>query len=188
MTLKFRSDASGGALLNESGVEVLKVDAVGNVTFPSGLIKQSKVKRSFFSAIMGSNFGTLPVDAWVPLNNLWTEILDSANAFTPTNGRFMPQVAGWYQINCGVTISGSAGILGVIEIWKNGATHRRVSSIVMNSSSVIGTSGGSGCAVYFNGTTDYIDLRVFTNMTGASVLGDAAGQYTWMNGYLIEAD
>ena len=151
-------------------------------------MKQSLTKRGFMSAYMPTNFGTLTVNAWVPVNNLWSKIVDPANNFTTTNGQYKPKVAGWYQINAGLTISGSAGILAVTEIYKNGTTHRRIGSTVLNAAGLIGSTPAAGCAVYFNGTTDYIDLRVFTDMTGANVLGDANGEYSWFQAYLIEAD
>jgi hypothetical protein len=188
MTIKFRSDASGGAILNESGVEVLKVDVAGNITFPSGLIKQSKVKRSFFSVFMATNYGIIPTSAWT-LVRLWTEILDAAGVFEPTtNGRFQPTVAGWYQINAGVTLTGAAGGVSDAAIWKNGSPHRRIGTLALSVTNVVTATHSGSSAVYLNGAADYVDIRVYTEQASANVLGDAAGELTWMNGYLIEAD
>jgi hypothetical protein len=187
MTIGIDSGVSGGSIVSD-GVARITFDAAGNVTLPNTLLKQSKTKRNFFSAYLPTNFGTIPSATWTVVR-LYTEVTDPAAVFEPTTaGRFTPNVAGWYQINCALTIAGGAGQQAVADIFKNGAVHRRIGSSVTASASPINCTFATGCSVYFNGTTDYIDMRVFTDFTTANVLGDANGEYTWFSGYLIEAD
>jgi len=187
MTLSYRSDSTGGAILAD-GFEKLVFDAAGNVTFPAGLIRQSKVKRNFFGAYLPNNYGVIPLNTWT-LVRLYTEIIDSANTFEPTTGgRFQPNVAGWYQISAGLTVSGGAGGTSLSSLYRNNIGYRRLGCVAITTQSLINTTFAGSFPVYFNGTTDYVDLRVYTNMTDAYVLGDVVGEYTTLSGYLIEAD
>lgn len=193
MTIKVKSNATGGSLQNENSTDALIIDGAASVSFPQGLttanvIKQSKVKRNFFSAYLPTNFGFLTVGGWT-LVRLYTEIIDSANTFDPTtNGRFQPNVAGWYQINANVTVGGDVKQTTLASLWKNGAVHRRIGGTGINTNNLVTNTFSGSFPVYLNGTTDYVDLRVYTDQPNANALGDANGEYTSLSGYLIEAD
>lgn len=94
--------------------------------------------------------------------------IDTGNCFNLANGRFTPQVAGYYQVmgSVGFSTSGvNSSFFGAI-IYKNG-------SAALLSSPSIGASNGTVYGVYqtvgyvyLNGTTDYV--QVYAYILGAS--------------------
>ena len=108
-----------------------------------------------------------------------TEDFDTNSNFdSTTNYRFTPTVAGYYQI------SGSVGLTGtntriLCSIYKNGSAYFRGIDASVNISQV-NVSG----LVYFNGSTDYIELYVYGAFVGTSDI--ASGQiYTYLTGALV---
>lgn len=81
-----------------------------------------------------------------------TAVTDSTGWYDNTNGRFTPTVAGWYQVSAGARVyGGSSTIEGYLGLFKNGTQ--------------IAAVGGQGFVnglisllIYFNGSTDYIQL------------------------------
>jgi hypothetical protein len=88
-----------------------------------------------------------------------TAVTDSTGWYDNTNGRFTPTVAGWYQVSAGARVyGGSSTIEGYLGLFKNGIPNQ------------IAAVGGQGFVnglisllVYFNGSTDYIQLYSNTN-------------------------
>ena len=93
-------------------------------------------------------------------------------------GTFTPTVAGYYQINAGLTF-GSTVSYAQIFIYKNGSSYRynylqsSASNYSVNISSI----------VYCNGTTDYIEIYGYVNATTPTFLGGS--EATWFNGSMI---
>ena len=104
----------------------------------------------------------------------------NSNFDSTTNYRFTPTVAGYYQI------SGSVGLTGtntriLCSIYKNGSAYFRGIDASVNISQV-NVSG----LVYFNGSTDYIELYVYGAFVGTSDI--ASGQiYTYLTGALVRS-
>jgi len=104
-----------------------------------------------FRAYLGSNlslgtgaFGILSINA---------EDYDTNSNFNTTNFRFTPTVEGYYQLNGGI-ICGDGAQLLCVSIFKNAVEHSRgvqVQGVTFNSQ--------VSDVVYFNGSTDYADLR-----------------------------
>jgi len=88
-----------------------------------------------------------------------TAVTDSTGWYNNTNGRFTPTVAGWYQVSAGARVyGGSSTIEGYLALFKNGTQ--------------IASVGGQGFVnglisllIYFNGSTDYIQL--YSNTSAA---------------------
>lgn len=88
-----------------------------------------------------------------------TAVTDSTGWYDNTNGRFTPTVAGWYQVSAGARVyGGSSTIEGYLALFKNGTQ--------------IAAIGGQGFVsglipllIYFNGSTDYIQL--YSNTSAA---------------------
>ena len=88
-----------------------------------------------------------------------TEYFDTANCFdSTTNYRFTPNVAGYYQVNATVSFGTTGAGEIIAAIYKNGSIYSRGTDANM----VIGTFGDSLITynelIYFNGSTDYIEL------------------------------
>lgn len=91
-----------------------------------------------------------------------TEDFDTNSNFA--SSRFTPTVAGYYQINgmCWGTASTSLTYMGA-QIWKNGSLY------ILCYSGPHTTTAGSAMVsdvIYFNGTTDYVELYIRINGSG----------------------
>lgn len=179
------SDAAGGMKLARGNPGATTQDIL-SVT-PAGAVKQSRAVRNLFSAYLPASFGVIPINTWT-LVRTYTEIIDSANTFEPTtNGRYQPNVPGWYMISAGVSMIGDPGSIAAACIFKNNSNFRRVGgTVTTGTNSNVAVAGAF--PIYLNGTTDYLDVRVYLNGTNTYVYGDAAGEFTTFSGYLIEAD
>jgi hypothetical protein len=82
---------------------------------------------------------------------------DTASAYNSANGRFTPQVAGYYQINVNMSLTGAGITLASFSIRKNGAiaVNCGTSAFVFNSTPY--RMSGS-VLLFLNGSTDYVDV------------------------------
>jgi hypothetical protein len=115
--------------------------------------------------------------------NLQTETFDTNSNFdNVTNYRFTPTVAGYYQINATVTVTSALSTSGITAtINKNGVS--------IAAGSATGTAGmypsaAVAALIYFNGSTDYVDLNCYNGSAGAVSTSLGASQ-TYMNGSLV---
>ena len=127
-------------------------------------------------------------------NSTWTKVtlntkeFDTNNNFdSTTNYRFTPTVAGYYQINACVS---SASVSYAQNIWcaiyKNGSSYKQAQQSY--SSEIINTGGPSVTAViYFNGTTDYVELYGYNTASNTPKIGGGPTTYTYMSGALVRA-
>ena len=126
-------------------------------------------------------------------NNTWTKVtlayeeFDTANCFdSTTNYRFTPNVAGYYQING--MIGGNATVTNptmvIAAIYKNGAIYKRYTT---TGNPIDYQSGTISSIVYFNGSTDYIELYGYLRSTSGVISGESSYVITWMNGCLLRA-
>ena len=111
---------------------------------------------------------------------------DTASAFdATTNYRFTPLVAGYYQINATIfynanPISG----LGYIAIYKNGSNYKTsAGSFQANGYMPLNISS----VVYFNGSTDYIELYTYQNssLSANTQATSSGGNSVFMNGSMV---
>lgn len=116
----------------------------------------------------------------------WTKVVlnvkefDTASAFdNVTNYRFQPTVAGYYTITGGVGFNAVGSSVAVL--YKNGALYKSGGYAGAN-----GTNQSSNVAsvVYMNGSTDYIELFVYST-AGLSLLNSLA--QTFLNGCFLGA-
>jgi len=126
-------------------------------------------------------------------NNTWTKVtlayeeFDTANCFdSTTNYRFTPNVAGYYQINgmIGGNATGTNPTMVMAAIYKNGAVYKRYTT---TGNPIDYQSGTISSIVYFNGSTDYVELYGYLRSATAVISGESSYVITWMNGCLIRA-
>jgi hypothetical protein len=131
-----------------------------------------------FSVYQSAAQAALPAGTPTKIS-LQTEEFDTNNNFdNATNYRFTPTVAGYYQINGSVQVSGvTTGLTSYI--YKNGLSYKQGSYLQTSSSTPISNVGS---VIYFNGTTDYIELWAYT-VTSLSVISSSSS--TFLNGCLI---
>jgi hypothetical protein len=104
--------------------------------------------------------------------NLQTEEFDTNACFdNATNYRFTPTVAGYYQVSGSVRVGASRTQIQVY-IYKNGSSIKDLGTDV---SSNVAQCNGSAL-VYFNGSTDYVELYCWIGATQALAAG-VSGTY-----------
>jgi hypothetical protein len=106
-----------------------------------------------------------------------TEEFDTNSNFA--SSRFTPTVAGYYQINSSVQISGTIPN-AVASIYKNGTIYKSGSYEL---GSQIDPIKSVSALVYMNGSTDYVEVFAF-NGTASSVNTVASASATWFDGHL----
>lgn len=126
-----------------------------------------------FSAYSGSTT-SLSGGAFTKVT-LDTEDFDTNNNFA--SSRFTPTVAGYYQINGGVSVA--TGNQLVASIYKNGGEFKRGSNIRASSDGSVVSS-----LVYFNGTTDYAELYCFS---GTTINTNTGSNLTYFNGSMVRS-
>lgn len=119
-------------------------------------------------------------------NATWTKInfeneeFDTNSNFS--SSRFTPTVAGYYQISSAIYfgfVTGSA----TLSIYKNGSEFKRGSANA-------GVTGGvmplSSSLIYFNGSTDYVEIYLYQN-TGISQSSNGGSVLQWFNGSMVRS-
>ena len=115
--------------------------------------------------------------------------VDTNSWWDSVNYRYVPQIAGWYQINVSTgaqqSTTTAAGRV-IADLRKNGTSYSRVGYGAFYANANITASGSS--LVYLNGSTDYIDI--FALITGAGTLqvwGSTSTFATFFQGFLVRA-
>jgi hypothetical protein len=89
----------------------------------------------------------------LPLN---TEQFDTNSNYDPTTYRFTPNIAGYYQVNGTANYFPAGGGNCFISVFKNGTEYSRGPY-----SSEVAPGLGVSDIIPVNGTTDYLELRLF---------------------------
>ena len=110
---------------------------------------------------------------------LTSEDFDTASCFA--SSRFTPNIAGYYQFNGGVrTDSTIAAFQG--KIVKNGTTEIAAGSFTNNS--LLAFQSVCSGLVYLNGSTDYVELFVYSSQAVSTATGASS---TYLQGFLARA-
>lgn len=114
------------------------------------------------------------------------EEFDTNNNFdSTTNYRFTPTVAGYYQINAQVKIeNNSAAGTMLCTIYKNGAEYKEAQNTIRSGSN---TSAGVGTVIYFNGSTDYVEVYALQSTGATANLLTNGSLATWFNGAFVRS-
>ena len=91
-----------------------------------------------------------------------TEEFDTNSNFdSATNYRFTPTIAGYYQVTGQISYVSSVTTRAIVAIYKNGAAFKfgNDASVQVNSLNVT-------ALIYFNGSTDYVELYGWISGTG----------------------
>jgi zona occludens toxin (predicted ATPase) len=111
-----------------------------------------------------------------------TEDFDTNSCFDISNNRFIPNVAGYYQIQGAVYFTFQSAYSTVLLVKNNNSVN-------------LGPQAGNGAftygsnvsaVIYFNGTTDFVELFGYQN-SGTSRDTTAGRQYTYFSGALVRA-
>ena len=166
--LVMTSDLSGTISLQSNGVAVT-MPAVAGTMMVSG-------NMPAFSAYLNTTQATSSGTSTKVTCN--TKEFDTASAYdNATNYRFTPLVAGYYQVTGEIQYAATVSTAVCTAIlYKNGSQFKTGAQIHGSTTKAIGSIVSA--LVYFNGTTDYVELYAFQD-TGFSqnLNGSAANVY-----------
>jgi len=118
-----------------------------------------------FSAYKTSN-QVVSQSTWTKVTFPFTEFNTNSN-FDTTNSRFLPTVAGYYQMNMAVYFTSNTSASDFyMQAYKNGAGFSPKATYVnFNSISTPTCTLTQSYLTYMNGTTDYLEVWMYTNAT-----------------------
>ena len=153
------ADNTGILQLQTAGTTAITVDASQNLAFAKGFTVGATAAPAF-SAYANANISMA--------NNTATKILFQTEEFDTNSNfassTFTPTVAGYYQINAAICFGGWTSTYLFTMIYKNGVEYKRGSA---TSNTLSGLNGVVSSVVYFNGSTDYVEIYGQHNNGGA---------------------
>lgn len=174
-----------------------KVQGTNGIEFPDGSVQSSAAyskAQSDGPAFMAVQAGTGQNSGAgvMTVVNFTDELFDTNNCFTPgTNAKFQPTVAGYYQLNWQVMFQRLSDGVGVFlsQIIKNGNLSLAVPKGAQFVETITATNNfctsQGGALVYLNGTTDYVQVSVYTGVACLIVAGTPPdAQNTHFSGFL----
>jgi hypothetical protein len=171
-------------VLNGSGT-ITGLSAGG---LPSATINQTNLNTNV--AGNGPAFSAYANTGQTVANNTYTKVslqvedFDTNNNFdSTTNYRFTPTVAGYYQINGGVTFTGLTINVATATIYKNGTAYANG----QGASTTNGLTAVVGAVIYLNGSTDYVELYTFQNNATSGTTYAASRAYNYFSGSMVRA-
>jgi hypothetical protein len=163
-----------------AGTEVLPIVQSGS-TVKVSVTNLTSYAPAFSAFASGSAQTLSPVtDTKIELPS---ETFDTNNNFdNVTNYRFTPTVAGYYQINAAVTVTSASALSGIAPAIKKNGTGVASGSAVGNAG--VYPTAFVASVIYFNGSTDYVELFVYNGSAG-NVTTSLGQSQTYMNGSLV---
>ena len=124
-------------------------------------------------------------------SSTWTKVALNVEAFdtnscfdSTTNYRFTPNVAGYYQVNGRLFGGGSSVVSTYVAIYKNGSLTAQAGVGV--GSGTVGVIPQIADVIYFNGTTDYVELYGYVAGT-SPIFSAATGQFCVFSASMVRA-
>lgn len=128
-----------------------------------------------FSAYQ-SSAQTLSANTWTKIQFQTEEFDTNSNFDNTTNYRFTPTIAGYYQISGGFLVSTTITSCN-LAVYKNGANFKWFNAL---NASVTGGFGST--LIYFNGSTDYVELYA---QIGAGQALSTGASNTYFQGVMV---
>jgi len=160
---------------------------IGSLEAYNGTSWQQFTNGPAFSATLPST-QSITSTTWTKVQ-LSTETFDTASCFNNTGSTvggipayaFLPNVAGYYQINGSVYGQATSTQNIQASIYKNGAQYSWAVSAPQGLANATPTMA---TVIYLNGSTDYVELYGFVNGTSPQINGNVA---TMFSGCLVRA-
>jgi hypothetical protein len=136
-----------------------------------------------FSAFRNTSNQTFSASTFTKVQ-LNAEDFDTDACFDPTtNYRFTPTTAGKYQFNVGLNIQASSTARLIVALYKNGAVLLRLFDLSVATGALVGGSA----LVDMNGSSDYIELYVYSEGTSPYISNRSGGAGTTLSGTWIRS-
>lgn len=144
--------------------------AVPAATNPTDIPQLQQVQGPAFSAYQ-STAQSIAANTETKLQFQTKEFDTNSNYDNTTNYRFTPTVAGYYIITGRTQPNGVTTRL-FTSIFKNGAEYKRSTDFAAASTTYGQGYGAEVVAlVYFNGTTDFVEIYAYSNIAINTVIG-----------------
>ncbi len=112
-----------------------------------------------------------------------SETKDSDGCYNTSNGRFTPNKAGFYLITAGAYFKGTGISQSYLALVKNGTAYKTYAR-VGDGGSVAAHGVQTSRVIYMNGTTDYIEVKGYANVSGGSPTLEKAGESFFSGSFL----
>jgi len=183
--------AAGG--LPDDSINLADLSATGTASSSTFLRGDNSWAAAASNGITGPSFrvsrnsGTQDVaTSTATLVEFNLEDYDSASAWNTSTHRFTPQVAGWYQFNGQITLNtGSTACVLQAGLYKNG-TEVRWSQQHSGGQAIDHTLQVTS-QIEVNGSSDYIDIRVWQNHGSTIGIVERTNKVTFFEGFLVRA-
>lgn len=127
--------------------------------------------------------GTVVATTTITKVTLDAEEFDTAGNFAAS--RFTPTTSGYYQIDWHLAFDAGTPVYVLSMLFKNGTRYKDGTFAAQPVAGGGGHSGGSS-VVFFNGTTDYVEMFAFIG-AGPNTTSVVDGSRNYMNGVWIRA-
>jgi hypothetical protein len=132
-----------------------------------------------FSAYRGTSAQSFSTVTFTKVQ-LNAEDFDTDNCFDPTTDfRFTPNKAGKYQMNTTLKVTGGSSVRNIIAIYKNGSNYLRLNDETTGGSN---PTASASVLIDMNGTTDYLELYVFSFGATPEIDAMSSGEGTVLSG------
>ena len=178
------------ALINTTTTGVLGStfygDGTGDLTVQQNGVTVNKITAAPFFSAYGNAEQVIATGTYTKVAYN-VEVYDTNNNYDTTNYRFLPTVAGYYLINAYTEWQNTASTaLRSINLYRNGGAFRRSQQNGHATSGNIAASFTG--AIYFNGTTDYVEMFVIQATGGnLSIYNNNGSTYNWFEGAFLRA-
>jgi hypothetical protein len=186
-TKSFRLNSTGGIEITNSAYTntIFSLSDAGTVNTGEYQVNGKKaVNGPAFSAYPTSPAQTIPSGSNTRVN-LGNEEYDIGGCYDAPNGKFQPNVEGYYQLNATVRIDGSSGTgERMIVIYKNGAEYKRGTNEAGSEAGATFFTMTVSCLAYANGSTDYFQVYV-VQTSGANRTVSEYQQISYFQGCML---
>jgi len=170
-------------------------NAVTETYINTGAVTQSKLGAGvagngpIFSAYLSNN--QTVSSATNTKVNINVEEYDSASCFNTSNGRFTPNVAGYYLFTWQLSVRASTNIIRFATyVWKNGdvSAPSKNGGDIYNGNNQNGYKVGGSAMMYANGTTDFFEMYGYVETNGGSnIFNGTSGTDSFFQAVLVRA-
>jgi hypothetical protein len=167
ITLNGTSGINTPGVVNTAAETVATTLSVTGVTTLTGGFTVGATAAPAFSYYQ-SSAQTLSTTTFTKLTFTTSEFDTASGMYS--SSRFTPTVAGYYQVNSAVAVASTATQV-ILSVFKNGSEFKRSPN-----NTGAQNSGGIGCLVYLNGSTDYIEMYGYLGV-GQALIASASGTY-----------
>ena len=171
---KLMSSGAGGVILTTPGS--IASDVTVNLPTQNSTLA---INGPAFSAYTTSGSPQSISNATFTKVQFQSEEFDTNSNYDQTLYRFLPTVAGYYQITAAVWLATAAE--GITSIYKNGSEFKRGTDTLSNAQVRQATA-----LVYFNGSTDYVEIYTY-QASGGSISTGTGAPNTYFQGVLVRA-